>query len=121
MLFYDISQLNIFVKIIIVVVVWAVYQALKLLVRKTKEGTLGKTGNISFSNIVASNSETEIDASGNISTSITVGQEEVASDNTTLNITSNNINAIVNGTNKKDNDETLIEDLDPANDYEKVE
>ena len=53
---------------------------------KTKSDISGKTGNVSFSNISASNSETSISAT-DISTSITVGTS--SSNNETSNSTSN--------------------------------
>ena len=52
---------------------------------KTKSGVSGKTGTISYTNIVASNSEQEISAA-DISTTITVGS---ATTNTVANVTTN--------------------------------
>ena len=54
---------------------------------KTKEGVTGQSGTISYSDIVASNSETDISAT-EISTSITVGTA-AATDSDTSNTTSN--------------------------------
>lgn len=62
---------------------------------KTKAGTSGATGTITFSNIVASNSEQDITAS-DISTTITIGNAEEPTGNTTsnqvTNITANTTN-----------------------------
>ena len=63
---------------------------------KTKSGVSGKSGNISYSDIVASNSETNISAT-DISTSITVGNAPAEdTSNTTSNVAviSNNVGTI---------------------------
>lgn len=70
---------------------------------KTKSGVSGKTGTISYTNIVASNSETEIAAS-DISTTITIGTAA----NNSANAVANNaptINVVTN-TNKTTNTNT---------------
>lgn len=66
---------------------------------KTKAGVTGKSGTISYSNIVASNSESDISAS-DISASITVGAAEAANTNpeTTQNTITINSNTSVNNT-----------------------
>lgn len=53
---------------------------------KTKSGVTGKSGTISYTNITASNSESDIPAT-DISTSITVGTPDANSSNTTNTIT----------------------------------
>lgn len=71
---------------------------------KTKSGVSGKSGTISYSNIVASNSESDISAT-DISTSITVGTAS-SSENTVQNISQGNtvvapvINASTNSNNR---------------------
>lgn len=60
---------------------------------KAKAGVSGKSGSISFTNISASNSESNISAT-DISTSITVGTSSDTDDNTTSN-TTNSTNTIV--------------------------
>ena len=56
---------------------------------KTKSGVSGKSGTISYSNIVASNSESDISAT-DISTAITVGAGTSSGNETIQNITQNN-------------------------------
>ena len=70
---------------------------------KTKSGMSGKSGNISYSNIVASNSESDISAT-EISTSIAIGEGEGNANNTT-NTTQNtvSINTITTNTNNTTN------------------
>lgn len=62
---------------------------------KTKAGVTGKTGTISYNNITASNSETDISAT-NISTSIAVGTSDSTSTNTSNTIS--NISVISSNT-----------------------
>ena len=66
---------------------------------KTKDGVSGKSGNVSFANISASNSETSITAT-DISTSITVGTSSNNNDtsNSTSNITVISANTSANNT-----------------------
>jgi len=74
-------------------------QEVLLITFKTKSDVTGKKGTISFGNIVASNSETDISAT-DISTTITVGTASDAPTNTTNTISTNSItsNTIVGNT-----------------------
>jgi hypothetical protein len=82
---------------------------------KTKSDVSGQSGAISFSNIVASNSESDISAS-DISTTITIGTNTGASTNTNTNITGNTqtitptvinpTNSLANATNTNTNSES---------------
>ena len=85
---------------------------------KTKSGVSGKSGTISYTNIVASNSETSIPAT-DISTSITVGNEtnnnttntnSVANKIVTINPTTNNTanNSVTNNTTNTNNTNNSI-------------
>lgn len=66
---------------------------------KTKSGVSGKSGTISYANITASNSESDISAT-DISTSISVGTGEAnANTNSVTNITSITANTATNNTN----------------------
>lgn len=69
---------------------------------KTKSGVSGKSGTISYTNIVASNSETSIPAT-DISTSITVGNETSNNNNTNTNSVANKIVTINPTTNNTTN------------------
>lgn len=93
---------------------------------KTKAGVSGKTGSITYSNISASNSESEIKAT-DIATSITVGSESEATNTNTntnvINITAltsnntNNNNAVNNASNNIVNNAVVSSSVNNVSNY----
>lgn len=81
---------------------------------KTKSGVSGKSGTISYSNIVASNSESDISAT-DISTSITVGTAS-NSENTVQNIAQGNtaVAPIINATTNSNNRNNVVNNTNVA-------
>lgn len=84
---------------------------------KTKTGVSGKTGSISYSNVVASNSESDISAT-DISTQITIGTASEGTENTTGNITvisANTANTNVSSNNTTTNTNTIVSSVNTIN------